>query len=715
METQQNVLQKKLVSGLLMNEKYQIEIAEFNNRFCAFKDKKIVLYGIGRYTATLLEGIKDYHFVGLMDKNPENIGKVIFNLPVIDKDTAEEIADIIIINTSETYWKVIYTRIKDIKIPVYYKNGELAKEEKSIVCRNPFKELSYLELGTKLENVDVVSFDFFDTLFMRSVCAPEDIFQLLELREEYKGKCIFTQLRNQAKKELTENYSLEELYFEINCISGISNEVLEKAKKEEIQFEERLLIPRLDVISTLKTAMEDDKEVYIISDMYLPKEFYLRVLKKYGVFFHEDNILISGELKMNKSNGTLWKFYTEEVINGKKTLHIGDNIKADIENAMKYGVEAYLTPSAWDLLSISSLQGIRTKICTEYDTAIIGCVLGELFQNPYIFSHSSVMLQISNNYKMGYCVFGPVILTFLLWLMQQKKVNSIEKLVFMSRDGYFLKEDFEYLCELEGKKEECCYIGISRQLAMTAAINTKKDLIEYAKMPYTGDITELMEDRFGIKNVQEKIGKNIEDYIQEYLPEIQTYILNIKKHYRQYLDTFNLNSECAIVDLGFYGNNQRYLNKLIGSKMSGYYFCANLSLQNPNVNKQNMNVCFQKERDHTGEESQILKRMIFLESFLTAPHGMIKAIDKNGSFIYAEKKKNQAYFQSKVEINKGVKQFIFDYISKFGKFKIDINTDFIDWYYGQCFNGVFDFNKEVKKCFYNDNAMMNRIESMLFY
>jgi hypothetical protein len=46
-----------------MNEKYQIEIQEFVQNFKDCKDKKIVLCGIGRYTATLLEGVRDFRFV----------------------------------------------------------------------------------------------------------------------------------------------------------------------------------------------------------------------------------------------------------------------------------------------------------------------------------------------------------------------------------------------------------------------------------------------------------------------------------------------------------------------------------------------------------------------------------------------------------------------------------------------------------------------------
>ena len=69
-----------------MNDKYQLEIDEFSDRFARYRNARIVLYGIGRYTATLLEGLEVFRIVGLMDKDSANVGKVIFGLPVVDQE-----------------------------------------------------------------------------------------------------------------------------------------------------------------------------------------------------------------------------------------------------------------------------------------------------------------------------------------------------------------------------------------------------------------------------------------------------------------------------------------------------------------------------------------------------------------------------------------------------------------------------------------------------
>lgn len=688
-------------------------------RFRAYQGARIVLYGIGRYTATLLEGLEgtDFRFVGLMDKDPHNLGKTVFGLPVIDQGAAEKNGDLIIINTSETYWSIIYQRIQRIKIPVFYKNGELARPKEETERHNPYKDLSDLDLRGKIQKADVVSFDFFDTLFMRSVCSPRDIFDLLDLivKKRRAGIPGFPEIRNEAKQSLRENYSFDELYREIGTLYKQPPPFWDSVKKAELALEEKLLIPRQTALDALRFAMEAGKEVYIISDMYLPESFYREILEKNGFHIPAGHILLSNARDMSKKDGTLWRYCAETFIRGRSALHAGDDPEADVKVPARYGIQTYHTPGPWDLLTESSMREAASHICGEYDTAVMGCVLGKLLENPFALAKTDGAIQIKSGHEMGYCVFGPVLLTFLLWLLEQCREDGIRKLIFMSRDGYFLKDDFEYLRDLLGENMDCCYLGISRQLAMTAAIESKDDLMEFLTMPYTGSIPDMLEDRLGITGVAEIPGGRLEDYVKKHARAIRTYVAEVKNNYLRYVNGLELHPSCAVVDLGYYGNNQRYFNKLSGLNLRGYYFNANCSDENINAGKQNMTACFQRADDPAGADSQVLKRMIYLESFLTAPYGMVKAVDKFGTFICAEPRKNQRYFPEREAINRGVKQFMQDYVQRFGEFGLRANPMFADRFWGCCMGGALEFAESIKQIFYNDNAMMSRIESTLFY
>lgn len=695
-----------------MNPKYEQEIKEFNNNFSSFKDKSIVLYGIGRLTATLLEGLKGFSIVGLMDKDPENVGKYYFGLPVLSSQQARDQADIIVINTVGAYWKIIYQRIKELGVPVYFRNGELAREEQVALKDNPYWNTSLESVMDKIANAEVVSFDFFDTLFSRRVCNPKDALILLEKKLKVHIPQIdvsWIALRNKAISHLGTNYCLDELYTEMMKIGDLSAEIIEKAKTIELRFEQHILVPRKSVLECVKKAIHLHKQVYVVTDMYLPVYFFVESLAEQGIYLESGHIIVSGVQKKNKLDGTVWQDFKKQIGN-KKAIHIGDNQVADIDKPRQFGIDGYYIASAWDMLNMSPFRGITDKICTEYASMVMGSIQSNLCQDFFALNQTKGVFQIKNNYDMGYFIFGPVLLTFFRWVLEQAQKDNVQKLVFMSRDGYFLKQDFDEYLQLTGEFINTCYIGISRQLAMTAAVNDENDLWELVNMPYTGTLAEMLEDRFEIINTS----VNSKEDIEKYLPDIWDKIHGIKERYQKYVAGYHFTCSDAVVDIGYYGNNQRYLNKISGAEMKGYYFNANISQENSNSSLQYMVPCFQKKDDYSGKESGILKYQMFLESFLTAPYGMVKDIDNNGNFLCKEKKHNQICFPAKEQINEGTKSFIRECINSFKGIDVKTDMDFVNEYYSMCFDGGFVFSDEVKRSFYNDNVMMNRIESHLF-
>lgn len=699
-----------------MNNRYQSEIDDFRKNFREHKDKRIVLYGIGRYTATLLENIKDYNFVGLMDKDSANVGKEMFGLSIIDVTRAERDADLVVINTSETYWSVIYNRIRGIKIPVYYKNGRKAKAEDEGSGKNIFKDLAFEKIIQQIDEADVISFDFFDTLFVRKVCSPGDVFSLLqrEFKDKWTSDIDYKTARSLAREKMQDNYTLQEIYEQIEKTAGITKELSYEIMKRELELEKSLLVLRKKIAEALLYAINKNKEVYIVTDMYVPVEFYKDLLKTAGMPVGEDKIIVSSAVNKNKTTGDIWNLLREKVGFGKKIFHIGDNLKSDVERPKQYEIMTGYAPSPWAMLSGSSLSPIGSEVVTDFASAVMGLVKTRLFNNPYRLV-DSIKPKIDSNIEMGYCVFGPVILTFLSWLEKERIEDGIARLIFMSRDGYFLSRAYEGLCEDKGLKANYKYIIISRQLAMTASIETEKGFEEYLNMPYSGTKEALIEDRFGISEVKPGKEDTIESIIESNREEIDKWIGNTRDYYREYIIRQGLKDSDAIVDLGFYGNNQRYLNKISGRNLRGYYVNANLSEKNENTRLQEMKACFQSKDDVAAESSEILRRSIFLESFLTAPQGMVRGMNEEGVFVYAKPGSNQEHFKDKEEIFKGVMEFIKDYTDIFSKYNLEADISFIDKYYGLCFNGSMEYSDKVKASFFNDNAMMNRLESQLFY
>jgi hypothetical protein len=260
---------------------------------------------------------------------------------------------------------------------------------------------------------------------------------------------------------------------------------------------------------------------------------------------------------------------------------------------------------------------------------------------------------------------------------------------------------------------ETCYIKISRQIVRMASIETREDLSEYMAQAFMGSEAERFLSRLDIR-IEEREGFTTEQYIDEYIDEIRDRIREVKERYRQYLNDFGLDNDCALVDLCYYGSTQHYLNKFLGTDLRCYYFNANVSDMNPYTRVNKMYACFQKESDKTAKESGLYQKIIYLESHLTAPHGMISYIDENGAFVCHESMKNQELFYRKEEIDKGVREFISDYVRRFGKCRLKPDCLFSDTYYAVSMDSGFKVSDEVKSSFWFDNALASNKQSPMY-
>ena len=701
-------------------DKYQSEIEDFQRNFSRFKDKKIALYGIGRMTVTILQSMSDYHFVGLLDRDEGRIGTCVCGVPIISPRKAEEEADLIIINTSATYWEMIYGRISNYDIPVYYKDGTRAEGKAPDETDAPFWE-ERDDIRTEIDKADVVAFDFYDTLFSRRTLFPSDVFSMMECLIDKRHGVVSDYLskRKAAVSRLEENYGIHELYEEMRGQADFGGAICDELLEMELRLEKKLLGRRNDVLEHLRYAIGQGKDVYIVSDMYLPGRFFEGILRAEGCDLPETHIIISNEYGKKKSDG-LWSDFQKGIKKSEKVLCIGDSYESDVSKAKESGFSARWVPGPFQLLQWSSARGIVPKIKSAEASAIMGLVSAKLFQNPFSLNESEGRILVRDPVDAGYCIYGPIVLEFIRWLTWEAEKDDVTRLLFFARDGYFLVEDFELFRDLTGgvlPKSE--YVAISRQLAMISQISDKDGLKEYIRMPYSGTVRELMEDRLHYTSEElnfETMDELFEmlDSNQDFLKDVMAYVDATRKNYLEYLRHIDINVGDAVVDLGYHGNNQRCLNGLLGMDVKGYYINADLSDSNPNTGKQGMKACFQSNKDKRASSSNLYRKVLYLESFLTAPYGMVEAVGEEGDFITKPNGKNQDFFDVKQKMNKGVKEFICDYIDLFYECEFGLDTEIVDSWYGVCFTGGIDLSGEIKRSYWNDNAFMHRFENNLF-
>lgn len=708
---------------------YQAEINSFKDKFFAFKDKKIVLYGIGRYTAVLIPAIKEFHVIGLMDKDEDNIGKVMFGLPVISKKDAEQNADLVIINTSESYWRVIYKRIRDLSIPIYFLNGENAAEqvEDDSYRNNPYWQQNIEQLRKQISQYDVVSFDIFDTLILRKVFMPQDVFKLVEarVRSQIGLELDFYQIRQSVNLMCNDNHMLlDEIYSQMNEKWGLQENVLETIEQLEIETELECCVPRQDMVQLYNETVLA-KEVYLISDMYLPAEVICKILSRCGVQ-KVQNIWISGEKKKNKKSGELWECFSREILNGRRALHIGDNLSSDIRMPRQYGIDSYYIMGSAAMWENSSLGNFVPKI-QKFEQSIFAGMLGSrIFNSPFALSESSGMVLFAEFEQLGYCLWGGVIYSFLVWLVKEAKEREIGRLFFLARDGYLLERNYRYLQELwkEDEWPKAIYMAISRRMVLISSYENEGDLDNIINVPYNGTFGQYLEDRFGVQALGEDShagdivsvpgnAEEIREWLKPYLEKILMVIQSEKENYLKYIQRYAISEKDGLIDLWFYGNNQYYLSKVVGKPLTGFYFAVNLNGKN-SCGKNNILIpCFQQTDDLEAKDCNLKKGDIFVESFLTAPYGMIKSVDENGDYRCSAGGMNQTYFDARELINQGVCAFMREYTELAGRWAI-LSPQYMDDFFGEYIKEHLDLEPKLKKVFYYDNALIHRGESKVF-
>lgn len=136
------------------------------------------------------------------------------------------------------------------------------------------------EILTQLEHFDVLSFDIFDTLLLRPVMNPNDIFEIVERETGAKG---FAKARMEAgrlslehaQKNDKEDRTIDDIYGLMPSYAWV--------KEKELTCEKRFIVGNPEIINVFNTAKKLGKLVIIASDMYLPKSFLVDVLNENGV------------------------------------------------------------------------------------------------------------------------------------------------------------------------------------------------------------------------------------------------------------------------------------------------------------------------------------------------------------------------------------------------------------------------------------------------
>lgn len=541
-------------------------------------------------------------------------------------------------------------------------------------------------LYLKLKDYDVVSFDVFDTLITRKIYNPDDVFRIIDnlISKDIKLNQSFIIIRKQAENLIrTEKNDpdINEIYNKIQEMCNLTSGEVRKIKDLEIFLEKKLLIPRKDMLKLFNLLKENGNTIILVSDMYLTSDIIKDILKQNGYIGYE-SIYVSCECNLRKDKGNIWDFIKEKY-NGKKIIHVGDNEESDCHKLWQYNLIPEHIMSG-KMMYFNSPYGYYTNylksdinIC---DSVLYGLIINKcLFNSPFKWNKSEAIYNIDSLYEYGYCIIGPILLEFMIWLIKSLKNEKNLSLLFLSREGYYFQKMYKLLSQRLDvaylKNIQDLYFLTSRRCVSVACIENIEDIYRILDIEYYGDLKSLLKTRFNL-NVKEKNfeviikpdGSGNKDDVLKIINKYQNEILEIarkeKKNYTKYIDKNIKNIKNAtVVDLGYSGTTQMFLSKLTNQKISGKYLVVK---NNPKPLALGCKVesCYNEIKNDS--KHPLYKNSLLLEFFLTAPYGQLQYFDDNLKPRYLEErlvKEKQVYLD---EIYRGVEELFNDVVDLVG-------------------------------------------------
>lgn len=304
----------------------------------------------------------------------------------------------------------------------------------------------------------VISFDLFDTLLLRPVCRPEDLFFLLdpEYASDSGSSVPFSRMRIEAEREArrkagekdaAEDVTLAEIYASMGHLYGLPETDRDRMRQRELELEQRLIRPRRAGRELFEAACVSGKTVVITTDMYLPGRAIKEMLSKCGIRGYR-RLFLSSEEQRRKGTGSLFRKLLS-AYPGQKILHIGDSWECDVVSAERCGIRSLFFPKTREVYE-NRIEGCPTNRCHSMGRQLLSgiaqphgplplrcaeaLIANRLFDNPYRSFHPESDFHVSP-FLTGYALLGRYLLGLSVWLKNRFEVHGIRKAAFLLRDG----------------------------------------------------------------------------------------------------------------------------------------------------------------------------------------------------------------------------------------------------------------------------------------
>lgn len=358
----------------------------------------------------------------------------------------------------------------------------------------------------------------------------------------------------------------------------------EQAKNDYILAEKQTHSLNDIVVKKLIEYKKQGKHIYLVSDFYCPKDIIALWLKNLNIYKLFDDLFVSCDFKRTKSSGKLYTIVRKRLhANKKDIIMIGDNGWSDIWSARIRGISAYQVKHKAIPTTTTTKQ--KAQNCNNW------------------LEYNQLFNEFNGEYNLSNYAF-PLFL-FTKRLYNKLKQGNVHNVIFLSREGQFLKQLFDKYCKIlttnkidnYASQLKTHYLIASRNSVLCA---TNQD-IEHEDFKYLfrasnhisikGFLQTLNFNETEIKTIKDTLMCDINKKIRKFSKSKSFALLkqnaefkklyenkrkNINNAFGQYLNAYNIDfykEGMHIVDIGYKGTMQALISKYFDNKVNitGYY------------------------------------------------------------------------------------------------------------------------------------------------
>lgn len=314
-------------------------------------------------------------------------------------------------------------------------------------------------LINKLQGYDVISFDVFDTLIFRKMEHPEDLFYVEQSILNYPNLKVLRKEAEHKSRErrYTENRDYEvdinEIWQTLSDMTGIDPKM---GIETEWNIEKTYCYANPYFKNVVNELKEMGKTIIVCSDMYFGEQ-YIRELLTLNNYPEFDGYYISCDFRNSKNNGRLYAIIRNKYGKDMKYIHIGDNEYSDEKMARQNGFHSFFYPNVNE-------AGISYR-ANDMDPVIASVYAGII--NSYL--HCGINIK-SPEFEFGFIYGGLFAVGYCQFIHEYVLNNSVEKILFFSRDGDILYKVYNLLYPDDIEKTEYVFWSRLASTKMSAKI-----------------------------------------------------------------------------------------------------------------------------------------------------------------------------------------------------------------------------------------------------